>query len=95
LKAQETSLKAHDAELKNDIARWNDKSYVVAQARENLGFVFPGETSIMIVNPQAVEGSGSQSAKQNDKIVSLPSSLPWYSELAYSFGQADKGLTTE
>lgn len=42
LKKQEASLIAQKQELENDIARWDDKAYVTAQARDRLGFVFPG-----------------------------------------------------
>jgi cell division protein FtsB len=96
LKAQEAALQTRDSDLKNNIARWSDKAYVITQARENLGFVFPGETSIMIVNSQAVEGSdfAAAAAEAANTAQSASSSLPWYSELAYSLGQADKGLAT-
>ncbi|QOL31501.1 FtsB family cell division protein [Bifidobacterium eulemuris] len=91
LKREESSLLAQKQDLEDDIARWDDKAYVTAQARERLGFVFPGEQAVRVLHPEAVTGdtddeddttSTSTSAEQN--------SLPWYSELAYSFEQADE-----
>ena len=58
LKKQEAALVAQKRELENDIARWDDKAYVTAQARDRLGFVFPGEQAIRVENPEAVTGKG-------------------------------------
>lgn len=91
LKRQEAELIAQKRELENDISRWDDKNYVAAQARERLGFVFPGEQSVTVLNPQAVTGEDSQSDKGKDTTGSKTKRLPWYSELNYSFKQADEG----
>lgn len=56
LKKQEAALVAQKRELENDIARWDDKAYVTAQARDRLGFVFPGEQAIRVEHPEAVTG---------------------------------------
>ena len=58
LKKQEAALVAQKRELENDIARWDDKAYVTAQARDRLGFVFPGEQAIRVEHPEAVTGKG-------------------------------------
>ncbi|NEG89393.1 FtsB family cell division protein [Bifidobacterium aerophilum] len=97
LKREEASLIAQKQELENNIARWNDKAYVAAQAREKLGFVFPGEQVVHVLHPEAVTGTTTDGDK-NDKTSTDPSSkkaLPWYSELAYSFEQADKQPETD
>jgi cell division protein FtsB len=101
LRAQEASLQAKKEDIENDIKRWNDKAYIVSQARERLGFVFPGETSVMVLNSQAATGdsdsksgsSSSASSSSGSGTSSTDSSgekLPWYEELQYSFQQADK-----
>ena len=82
LKRQEAALIAQKKDLENDIARWKDKSYVAAQARERLGFVFPGEQSVHVLNPEAVTGKESDESEEQK--------LPWYSELAYAFKEADQ-----
>lgn len=88
LKRQEAALIAQKKDLENDIARWKDKSYVAAQARERLGFVFPGEQSVHVLNPEAVTGKESDESSKNAE--SEEQKLPWYSELAYAFKEADQ-----
>lgn len=88
LKKQEASLIQQKQDLENNIDRWNDKAYVTAQARERLGFIFPGEQSVRVMHPEAVTGKTSQETQQTTENTQ-EHSLPWYSELAYSFKQAD------
>lgn len=95
LKEQQATLQAKKDDLENDIARWNDKAYVVSQARERLGFVFPGETSVLVLNSESVTGKKSdsevaQNDSNSDASDSAGKSLPWYKELQYSFEQADE-----
>ena len=89
-KATEARLTAQKAELENSIARWDDKAYVVAQARDRLGFVFPGEKSVRVLHPEAVTGDdGTKSPQHASEGKTTTSTLPWYKELAYSFKEAD------
>ena len=91
LKAQEASLAARKAGLENEISRWNDKAYVVAQARERLGFVYPGEQSIILENSKHKTGpsaSGSSNAPSSSA-ASSGQKLPWYKEMLYSMQKAD------
>ncbi|AKV55134.1 septum formation initiator family protein [Bifidobacterium actinocoloniiforme DSM 22766] len=93
LKNQQATLVAQKSQLENDIARWNDQAYVTAQARDRLGFVFPGEQAIRVLNPESVIGGKVPSAKSkstspSDKGQVRPP-LPWYREMAYSLGKAD------
>lgn len=89
LKKQEAALVAQKREFENDIARWNDKAYVTAQARDRLGFVFPGEQAIRVEHPEAVTGK-EESDKGTSYEESTKTVLPWYKELEYSFKQADQ-----
>ena len=90
LKREEAALIAQKQELENDISRWDDKNYVAAQARDRLGFVFPGEQSVHVMNPQAVTGEDSAREQDTRKDAETQKQLPWYSELAYAFEQADE-----
>ena len=91
LKREEASLIAQKQELENNIARWNDKAYVAAQARDKLGFVFPGEQVVHVLHPEAVTGDTPSTDTNTDTTSrTTKKALPWYSELAYSFEQADK-----
>ncbi len=89
LKKQESALIAQKQELENDIDRWDDKAYITAQARDRLGFVFPGEQAIRVEHPEAVTG---KTVKKQDSSEdrSQKTVLPWYKEMAYSFKQADQ-----
>lgn len=89
LKKQEATLEAQKQDLENDIARWDDKAYVTAQARERLGFVFPGEVSVRVEHPEAVTGSTTSKSSGTSSAQNEQSTLPWYKELAYAFEQAD------
>lgn len=87
LKRQEAALIAQKRSLETEIARWDDKAYVTAQARERLGFVFPGEVSVHVEHPEAVEGSSSSSSSTSSGTSTTV--LPWYTELAYGIEKAD------
>ena len=89
LKKQEATLEAQKQDLENDIARWDDKAYVTAQARERLGFVFPGEVSVRVEHPEAVTGSTTSKSSGTSSAQDEQTTLPWYKELAYAFQQAD------
>ena len=69
LKKQEAALVAQKRELENDIARWDDKAYVTAQARDRLGFVFPGEQAIRVEHPEAVTGETTEDEEDDGRIA--------------------------
>lgn len=93
LKREEAALVAQKQELENDIKRWDDKAYVTAQARERLGFVFPGETAVHVLHPEAVTGDEDSKSDSSSSSESNKKVLPWYSELAYSFKKADEPVS--
>lgn len=95
LKRQESQLIAKKANLENDISRWNDKAYVTAQARQRLGFVFPGEQSIHVEHPEAVTGVKPKNDTKTPSADQSSRTLPWYSELAYGFKKADEPLPSQ
>ncbi|MBW3092229.1 septum formation initiator family protein [Bifidobacterium sp. 82T10] len=94
LKRQEAALIAKKQELENSIARWNDDAYVAAQARERLGFVFPGEQAVTVLHPEAVTGKPQSDGDTSSQAESDKKTLPWYSELAYSIEKADSADTS-
>lgn len=91
LRKTEAALVEKNQDLVNDIARWNDDEYVAAQARERLGFVFPGEQAIRVLHPEAVTGQTDSSSDSAQTDTSGSDPLPWYQELSYAFEQADAG----
>lgn len=54
LAAQVAAARDLNEELTADLDRWGDPAYVVAQARERLAFVMPGETAYRVADPETV-----------------------------------------
>lgn len=46
---QVAAAKADVATKKKDVARWDDPAYIEAQARDRLLYVYPGETSYLVI----------------------------------------------
>lgn len=90
LRKTQAALIEKNQDLQNDIARWSDNEYVAAQARERLGFVFPGEQAIRVLHPEAVTGDATGQADASESSSHTATSLPWYKELSYAFEQADQ-----
>lgn len=80
----EASLAAN-AELENERNRWDDPKYVIAQARERLTFVFPGETPYRVIDPDSVveepEVDPSEPITDGAVTTGLTESQPWYSTI--------------
>jgi len=71
-------------ELKIQAARWNDPSFVAAQARTRLRFVLPGEVGYVALGlPDDVAAAQAAQAPP----------APWYSSLWSSLKQADQQVT--
>ena len=95
LKKQESALIAQKAELENDIARWDDKAYVTAQARDRLGFVFPGEQAVTVLHPEAVTGGAEEQGDDRSQQDAGASTMPWYAQINDALSQADKPETED
>src|SRR5665811_2254179 len=54
LRAERDTAQTQVGDLNAQLDRWNDPAFVVAQARERLAYVFPGETPYRVVDPEAV-----------------------------------------
>jgi cell division protein FtsB len=50
LAADVAATEEHVAELQQHIDRWQDKKYVEDQARSRLNYVYPGETTYVVVD---------------------------------------------
>ena len=93
LKKQESALIARKAELQNDIDRWDDKAYVTAQARDRLGFVFPGEQAVTVLHSEAVTGQSENQGEDRSQQDVGVSTMPWYVQINDALSQADKTQT--
>lgn len=87
LRAERDAAALEVEEIKAQAARWDDSAFVVAQARERLAYVFPGETAYRVTDPEVI--TGTVEAEQ-DTLTQLPgpANLPWYSTLLDSIEQA-------
>lgn len=64
LRAKLAATRAENEEMQNELGRWQDDRYVIAQARGRLTFVFPGETPYRVLDPEsAVEVIDPESGK--------------------------------
>lgn len=91
LRSQEQSLKRQKANLDEQIKRWDDDAYVIAQARTRLGFVYPGETSVRVIGAEKY----AQDDKKDDSSSSADSvsqkNMPWNLLLRRSLLDSDAG----
>ncbi|KFI55561.1 septum formation initiator [Bifidobacterium callitrichos DSM 23973] len=102
LKREEAALIAQKQELENNISRWNDKNYVAAQARERLGFVFPGEQSVLVQHPEAVTGddaaedgtSGESASTGTDTSKQLLGTVNWHMRSRRPTSRMTKAIRT-
>ncbi|OKL46195.1 hypothetical protein BSR29_08070 [Boudabousia liubingyangii] len=81
--AQIEAEKEKQAELKEMLARWDDPDYVAAQARERLGYLRPGQTQYVVIDPD--------SKFLNQKTVEAPFQgpvRPWFLTLSESIAAA-------
>ncbi|WP_435298411.1 septum formation initiator family protein [Timonella sp. A28] len=87
---------AHNDELRNELKRWEDEKFVIAQARERLTFVFPGETPYRVMgwHPEEIE------VPQDKEPALFPDQkAPWYEsvwnsvEKAGNLGQGEEADT--
>jgi cell division protein FtsB len=80
LEAEQEEQRQRIKDLAEELSKWEDVEYVVAQARRRLYFVRPGETAYVIVDPAApgLDGSGRSSADG-----------PWVSRLWSNLQAAD------
>ncbi len=78
LRAERDAAVAENEDLEAELRRWDDPAYVMAQARERLSFVMPGETAFRVVDPETVpdvpvveDGPAAGAAEGSTR--------PWYS----------------
>jgi cell division protein FtsB len=80
LREERDAAQAEVENLAAEIARWDDPAFIVAQARERLAYVFPGETPYRVVDPEFVTASAPDSAAGLAE-ADPTAGLPWYEGL--------------
>jgi hypothetical protein len=80
--------------LRHELDRWQDTAFVIAQARERLGYVMPGETAYRVIDPEVVsepEPDGTEPTAGPTPLVGA-GTKPWYAtvwESAEVAGEAE------
>ena len=79
-----SSLRAHVAEqerevegLEAEVARWQDPTFVSAQARERLLFAYPGETQYRLTDSSGAEVPQTEQAAYEEKLAKTA----WFSTM--------------
>lgn len=88
LAAQVEAQQQQVDELEQDVARWDDPSYVEAQARERLYYVKPGEFSYLVIDDGATP-VGTDGVPISDEVQTTQ--VDWVSQMLSSILTA--GLT--
>lgn len=86
LRAERDAAAIEVTDLQGDAARWDDPAYVVAQARERLAYVFPGETPYRVTDPEAV--TGVEPEQEGPQTVFENPGQPWFTTLLDSIDEA-------
>lgn len=87
LRADVAAKQGQVAQLDNQLARWKDNAYVIAQAREQFTYVFPGETAYIVNGQTRAVTDGRDPAGAAAREASRAKG-PWYSTLWGSVTQA-------
>ncbi|HXD27732.1 MAG TPA: septum formation initiator family protein [Arthrobacter sp.] len=76
LQASIAEKQQQQADLKTQIARWDDPAYVKAQARNRINLVMPGEKKYMVIG-----ATGDDSAVGPQSVGDVRTDLPWVDSL--------------
>ena len=76
--------------LENELARWDDRSYVIEQARTRLRFVMPGDTPWRTLDPDSVPDAEPESGPVATARAGEEDESPWYEKLWDSLRLADQ-----
>lgn len=82
LRYEVAQAKERRDELRDEVARWDDKKFVESQARERLGFVTPGQTRYRVVDPDP------QYLERHSKKHDETPPRPWFIQAQESIAKA-------
>jgi len=75
------------ARLQDELSRWSDPSYIKTQAREQLGWVLPGEVGYRVIGTDGTVVSGQVGSIQGNND---PANQAWYERIWSSVQAADQ-----
>jgi cell division protein FtsB len=92
LVAEQEERSARVAALETDLARWDDRAHVEAEARRRLGYLHPGETLYTVLDPTAPPQVEERVATPG--VPPLREQAPWWSQLWHSAQGSDAAPVT-
>jgi cell division protein FtsB len=96
LQAELDASTAERDELRTELERWDDRSYVVQQARSRLSYVLPGDTAWMVVDAEAIEGEPEPAASAGGPVAATsPAGAPWYQAMWESVQVTDRAAAPD
>lgn len=81
LQAERDAAQQEVDDLNAQLQRWEDSSYVQAQARERLAYVFPGESPFRVVDPELARPAAEGSVDAQEEGQDPTEEGPWYDRL--------------
>lgn len=94
LNADVADARARNTELQRQFELWQDPLYVQAQARDRLGYVMPGETPYIVVDPETITGGESVAdVEAAERAAARAAATPWYLRVAESVQVAGESGT--
>ncbi|NNU27487.1 septum formation initiator family protein [Isoptericola sp. JC619] len=94
LRAELTANQAERDQLENELARWDDRTYVIQQARSRLNFVLPGDTAWRVVDAEEIEVDDEPETTTDPAPAVGPGTTgaPWYQAMWESVQAADRAV---
>lgn len=81
LKAERDAAQQEVDELNAQLERWKDPAFVMAQARERLAYVMPGETPYRVVDPEFAMPAAQGSIDAQNTGQEPSPDVPWFETL--------------
>lgn len=84
LRGQLAQAQADRKDLEVELARWDDRNYVIQQARDHQNFIMPGDTPWRVLDPQTVVDDTNPSTGQSltdGPIRDFDAGTPWYESI--------------
>lgn len=91
LQAERDAAQTQVDDLNAQLERWNDPAFVVAQARERLAYVFPGETPYRVVDPEVARPAAVGSVDAVRAGETGATEGPWYHTMWASIQEVGEG----
>lgn len=90
LRQELAAQREEKARLDNELSRWDDRSYVIEQARTRLRFVMPGDTAWRTLDGDSVPEAEPEPGPVQTARPGEDEDVPWFTRLWESLRLADQ-----